>query len=115
MYSDRKTNDGGAVNDPKLRDFANSYAALPPSLLPHPIAQSCDTGEGDDQCSPPQTDKYTRAASGGEGGVGELTLTVMNPALGEGLRGVRVIQQIVPFRTSTIKVGTVILAQVELT
>ena len=36
---------------------------------------------------------------------GIWTLTTVNPALGEGLLGVRILQQIVPFRTSKIQVS----------
>ncbi|XP_030854704.1 uncharacterized secreted protein ARB_06907 [Strongylocentrotus purpuratus] len=98
-----KTNDGGAVNDPKLRDFTNAHAILPPSLS-HTATSECNVGEGEGRCTPSSSEnKYSQSASGsGEGGE-RVTLTVVNPALGEGLRGARVIQQLVPFRTSTIK------------
>nr|XP_054758103.1 uncharacterized protein LOC129264279 [Lytechinus pictus] len=101
-----KTNDGGAVNDPKLRHFTNEHAKLSPSLLRSANLQ-CDVGEGEGKCTSPSSEnKYSRSASGSEGDETEMvTLTVVNPALGEGLRGVKVVQQLVPFRTSTIKMA----------
>lgn len=34
-----------------------------------------------------------------------FTLVTVNPAFGEGLKGIRVLQQMVPFRTSTVGVS----------
>ncbi|XP_072030612.1 uncharacterized protein [Amphiura filiformis] len=90
------TNDGGAVNDPQLRNFANQIAEDAPSYA----SGSCDA-EGLD-CSQPN---YALKYSGIENleKSGKWTLTVVNPAFGEGLLGVRILQQSVPFRTSKVE------------
>ncbi|XP_072171857.1 uncharacterized protein [Diadema setosum] len=94
-----ETNDGGAVNDPKLRDFANSHANI---QLASPSPQSCHAETGECSTSTSSPSKYASPGNRPRG-YRSFTLTVVNPALGEGLRGVSVIQQVVPFRTSTIQ------------
>ncbi|XP_033104012.1 uncharacterized secreted protein ARB_06907-like [Anneissia japonica] len=90
-----KTNDGGAVNDPQLRNFMSEY-----SLVSSTTDQSCDSVDQD--CSIIKSKgKYSKSKLDGS----SFTLTVINPALGESLKGVRIIQQIVPYRTSTVQIN----------
>ncbi len=87
------------MNDPQLRNFANQVAEDSLSLS---ASGSCDADGLD--CS--QTDnslKYSGIESLETSG--KWTLTVINPALGEGLLGVRILQQSVPFRTSKVEVS----------
>ena len=94
MY--RETNDGGCVNDKQLRDFTNSHAVLPG-------APSCDSpgSEGAGCTAGGSTgSRYSQAAQGAE----QFTYQLVNPAHGESVRGLQVLQQHVPFRMSTVQV-----------
>ncbi|XP_064622460.1 uncharacterized protein LOC135484731 [Lineus longissimus] len=77
-----QTNDGGAVNDPKLRDFTLGVVRL------HREHQKLDTES-----------KYSKAANEDK----SFTLSVINPAFGGSLNGLKILQQTTPFRISTIK------------
>ncbi|XP_074660573.1 uncharacterized protein LOC141913023 isoform X2 [Tubulanus polymorphus] len=87
------TNDGGAVNDPSLRSFTAEYSTIPDDLA------ACI--RGDDIC---QKEKPSSKYSATINDLKEFTLTVMNPAFGESLHGVRILQQSIPYRTSKIQV-----------
>ncbi|XP_071963371.1 uncharacterized protein [Antedon mediterranea] len=88
------TNDGGAVNDPQLRTFMNEYSSITSTF-----DQSCDSVDQD--CSIMTKGRYSNKEIDGK----SYTLTVINPALGESLKGLRIIQQIVPYRTSKVKMS----------
>ncbi|CAH1263723.1 Hypp2753 [Branchiostoma lanceolatum] len=90
----RNTNDGGAVNDPQLRQFEIEHSR-----------QKTDTAEegscsqdGADCSTSDDSNRYKKLLDS------SYTLTVLNPASVEGGRGIQVLQQTVPMRTSTIKV-----------
>ena len=86
-----KTNDGGVVNDQTLRDFTNHHVS------DHIFSSgSCSN----DVCSEEAGDGH----SYGEGRGRNFTLICYNPALGEGVAGVRILQQITPYRQSVIQV-----------
>ena len=89
-----KTNDGGVVNDKTLRDFTNRQ--LSEHLFP---SGTCS----DEDCSDESLHSYS---SGGER---NITLVCYNPALGEGVAGLKVLQQITPYRQSVIQVGEIFL------
>jgi hypothetical protein len=80
----RNTNDGGAVNDPKLREFTlgavrhNKHRKT-----------NCDS-------------KYSKEANEDK----SFTLTVINPAFGGSLNGLQVLQQVTSFRMSKVQVGS---------
>ena len=84
-----KTNDGGVVNDKVLRDFTNyqlSDFLFPPGTC------------SDEDCSEDLASSYRSGAAR------NFTLVCYNPALGEGVAGVKVLQQITPYRQSVIRV-----------
>ncbi|XP_038066251.1 uncharacterized secreted protein ARB_06907-like [Patiria miniata] len=104
-----KTNDGGAVNDPQLRNFTNQVARR--SWEGTHVASSCTTDtctSGELSPSAPSIGKQRYSQKGVpdliEEGETDYTLSVVNPALGEGLFGVRVLRQKVPFRMSTVQI-----------
>ena len=93
------------MHDAQLRNFTNYY-----SVIPESSPSSCE--EGGPSCL---SDR-----AGSEAGVGEGAATkyqepssqterfsyiTTNPAFGESVRGLRVLQQITPFRTSSIQVS----------
>ncbi|XP_067681590.1 uncharacterized protein [Haliotis asinina] len=86
-----QTNDGGVVNDQQLRDFKSKY-----------IASQFNSGgctADDNDCTGGTNDnKYSQQAA-----EDQFTLTTINPAFGEGLRGVRILSQLVPYRLSTVE------------
>ncbi|XP_019641200.1 PREDICTED: uncharacterized secreted protein ARB_06907-like [Branchiostoma belcheri] len=87
------TNDGGAVNDPQLRQFEMEHS--------RPETDTTEEGscsrDGADCATSQGSNRYKKLPDG------SYTLTVMNPASVEGGRGVQVLQQTVPMRTSTVK------------
>ncbi|XP_071079851.1 uncharacterized protein [Haliotis cracherodii] len=86
-----ETNDGGVVNDQQLRDFKSRHIT---SLL---NSRSCSTDDND--CGKDSDEnKYSQHAA-----EDQFTLTTVNPAFGEGLRGVRILSQLVPYRLSTVE------------
>lgn len=87
-YFLRETNDGGVVNDQQIRDFTNARFV-------EGISQ-CKVTEGEKDCSEERENKYS-----GEN-VRNFTLVTYNPALGDGLNGIQVLQQSIPMRTSKI-------------
>nr|XP_006825285.1 PREDICTED: uncharacterized protein LOC102809823 [Saccoglossus kowalevskii] len=92
-----ETNDGGAVNDKSLRDFIVKHTSNLLIKSPGMTNEQCDD-EGCDDVA--MGTRYTAAGKK----KGTYTLTVVNPAFMEGLHGIQVIQQIVPFRISKIKI-----------
>ncbi|KAK3093303.1 hypothetical protein FSP39_013879 [Pinctada imbricata] len=90
-----KTNDGGAVNDPQLRDFTNKLVSK--SLEG---GSQCDSihGNSEEDCGKSEFDRYSQNSMTKR----EFTLTTYNPALGDGMNGLRVIQQITPLRKSEV-------------
>lgn len=87
-YFLRETNDGGVVNDQQIRDFTNARFV-------EGISQ-CKVTEEEKDCSEERENKYS-----GEN-VRNFTLVTYNPALGDGLNGIQVLQQSIPMRTSKI-------------
>ncbi|OWF46589.1 uncharacterized secreted protein ARB_06907-like [Mizuhopecten yessoensis] len=79
-----ETNDGGVVNDRQLREFTDSITQTD---------ASCDS-EG---CDRAKDNKYTLKREE------KFIYTCYNPALGEGLNGLQIIQQRAPLRLSTIE------------
>ena len=87
----REANDGGVVNDPQIRDFTNARFA-------EGLSQ-CQIIDGEKECSGDKKESmYTKET------IQNFTLVTYNPAFGDGLNGVQVLQQIVPMRTSKIMV-----------
>ena len=84
-----KTNDGGVVNDKELRDFTNYQLS---DYLFSPGTCS------NDDCSEDLASNYRSGAAR------NFTLVCYNPALGEGVAGIKVLQQITPYRQSVIRV-----------
>ncbi|KAH3844315.1 hypothetical protein DPMN_086573 [Dreissena polymorpha] len=89
------TNDGGAVNDKYLRDFTNFYID---QFLDSKSSGSC-TGPDAEDCQDDPILKYTDGQESRS-----FRLVCYNPALGEGVGGVQVLQQCIPFRKSEIQV-----------
>lgn len=87
-WDTKETNDGGVVNDQQIRDFTNARFV-------EGISQ-CKVTEGEKDCSEGRENKYS-----GEN-VRNFTLVTYNPALGDGLNGIQVLQQSIPMRTSKI-------------
>lgn len=87
-YFLRETNDGGVVNDQQIRDFTNARFVEGKS--------QCKVTEGEKDCSEGRENKYS-----GEN-VRNFTLVTYNPALGDGLNGIQILQQSIPMRTSKI-------------
>ena len=84
-----------------MRRFAaDCLLAVNANSLPTTDKDTCTTEgcHGDEDAEK----NVWRRQAGGETGVAELV--TVNPAFGEGLRGVRILQQAVPFRTSKLKV-----------
>ncbi|XP_033736186.1 LOW QUALITY PROTEIN: uncharacterized secreted protein ARB_06907-like [Pecten maximus] len=78
-----ETNDGGVVNDQQLREFTDNITK---------VDGSCD-GDG---CDISTENKYRRKEE-------KFVFTCYNPALGEGLNGLQIIQQRAPLRLSKIE------------
>lgn len=87
-WDTKETNDGGVVNDQQIRDFTNARFV-------EGLSQ-CKVTEGEKDCSEGRENKYS-----GEN-VRNFTLVTYNPALGDGLNGIQVLQQSIPMRTSKI-------------
>ncbi|XP_061173973.1 uncharacterized protein LOC133183060 [Saccostrea echinata] len=88
-WDTKETNDGGVVNDQQIRDFTNARFAEEQS--------HCQLVDGERDCSEGKVNMYTRED------IRNFTLVTYNPALGDGLNGVQILQQIVPMRTSKIR------------
>ena len=91
----RETNDGGCVNDKQIRDFTDKHTTVPVTKA----SSQCDAEGGACTASEGGALKYTSQSEE------SFTYTVVNPAFGDTMRGMKILQQIVSFRTSTIKVG----------
>lgn len=78
-----ETNDGGVVNDRQLREFTNRITE---------VDGSC----GSDGCDGTTENRYS-------GKDEKFVFTCYNPALGEGLNGLQIIQQRAPLRLSKIE------------
>lgn len=87
-YIFRETNDGGVVNDQQIREFTNARFA-------ESLSQ-CQVIEGEKDCIEERENKYS-----GEN-LRNFTLVSYNPALGDGLNGIQILQQSIPMRTSKI-------------
>ncbi|XP_022094674.1 uncharacterized secreted protein ARB_06907-like [Acanthaster planci] len=96
-----KTNDGGAVNDPQLRNFVNGAARQWWEGTPEDKPSSCVS----DGCASQESPSALYGLKGAvpDEGVEVYTLSVVNPALGEGLLGVQVQRQRMPLRISTVQ------------
>jgi hypothetical protein len=89
------TNDGGVVHDKQLRDFA--------ALHSDPIAPSlCTAGRDGQDCG--QTDQSRGAYQQSSNLPESFVLTCYNPALGSGLHGIQILQQLTPYRRSMVRV-----------
>ncbi|XP_055880964.1 uncharacterized protein LOC106057948 [Biomphalaria glabrata] len=87
-WDTKETNDGGCVNDAQIRKFISKISE---SLIPK---EFCSKGD-DAPCS----------AASEESSKQLFRLVTVNPAFGDGLKGLSVLQQIIPFRTSVIKIN----------
>ncbi|XP_052766387.1 uncharacterized protein LOC128207480 isoform X2 [Mya arenaria] len=87
------TNDGGAVNDKYLRDFTNFH------IDQYLDSQAQCTSDVEGCLYSSDTNMYTNKDE-----PDSLCVISFNPALGEGVGGVRILQQIVPHRKSEIQV-----------
>lgn len=92
MFVSSTTNDGGCVNDEQLRDFMNLHAVIPHTGNSEYCSEKED---GTTDCDSPN---WYRAPV-------EFTVSVMNTAFMGSVRGIRVLQQILPHQPSTIKVS----------
>lgn len=90
----RETNDGGAVNDKYLQDFTNTHIDR---YLEH-------AGEDTGTCTRETCKDATPPSERYRDQTLSFRLVCYNPALGEGMYGVRIVQQITPFRKSEIQV-----------
>ena len=82
------------MNDQTLRDFTNHHVSN------HLFSSgTCSHGE----CSEDGSGHGYVAGTGRN-----FTLICYNPALGEGVAGVRILQQITPYRQSVIQVGKIL-------
>ncbi|GFO46042.1 afadin-and alpha-actinin-binding protein [Plakobranchus ocellatus] len=105
-WDTKEANDGGCVNDGQIRKFFDKIATAEKSeahsASPAAELDSCSS-EDTESCGKKSANSLlTEAGSQTE----TFTLVVMNPALGEGLKGIVVLQQQVPLRRSTIQVHT---------
>ncbi|PIK53553.1 hypothetical protein BSL78_09574 [Apostichopus japonicus] len=83
------TNDGGVMNDPEVRQFLGEYTI---SELPDGLHCSADR----EDCTGDTASVYTDQQD-------DYTMTIYNPAYGGYVKGVRIIQQIIPLRKSTLQ------------
>lgn len=95
VYSE--VNDGGCVNDQQLRDFTNQFLHIP--LQPVLQRGSCNAESDDDDCT------MQKSHYGSPEELQNFTYTVINPAFAGTMRGLRVVQQLVPHHQSAVKVG----------
>ena len=97
---DRETNDGGVVNDKQMRAFAASCLSTYAKIAQAAEQGTCtsDGCHGDDMADKNLWQRMAKRETG------VTDLVTINPAFGEGLRGVRILQQTVPFRISKVKV-----------
>ncbi|XP_071799863.1 uncharacterized protein [Asterias amurensis] len=93
-----KTNDGGAVNDPQVNNFTKKAAKRFENRSP-PFTGNSETCDG---TSCPTRNRYSQYSM--DTSNEDFTLSVVNPASSEGLFGVQVLRQRVPFRLSTIRI-----------
>ena len=94
----RETNDGGCINDQQLRDFTNEFLHIPPQPA-RQFGHCTASLESEDDCVL-QKSHYVMAEE-----LQNFTLTVINPAFSGTMRGLRVVQQLVPHHRSSVKVG----------
>ncbi|KAL8611053.1 hypothetical protein ACOMHN_042669 [Nucella lapillus] len=97
-----ETNDGGVVNDKQMRTFAADCLSSA-----HASQTKSTPGGEEGACTKDSTScgQEEKGVWGRRSETGGAELVTHNPALGEGLRGVRVLQQTVPFRASKIKIN----------
>ncbi|KAK3593447.1 hypothetical protein CHS0354_020212 [Potamilus streckersoni] len=90
-WDTNERNDGGVSNDKKIRKFIDRYTKGyfdPASYL------KCNDDKG--HCEAKQDESILEMPK-------TFLLTTYNPALSEGLHGIKITQQVTPFRLSTIK------------
>jgi len=92
-----ETNDGGCVNDQQLRDFTNQFLHIPPQPSRRYGRCSNSPESGDDCLVQESHCGFTEEPQ-------NFTLTVINPAFAGTMRGLRVMQQLVPHHRSSVKV-----------
>lgn len=92
-----ETNDGGCVNDRQLRDFTNEFLQIPPQ--PTPQNGRCGANPEFEYDCVLEKSHYQSTEE-----PQNFTLTVINPAFAGTMRGVKVLQQLVPHHCSTVKV-----------
>ncbi|XP_078000966.1 uncharacterized protein LOC144453526 [Glandiceps talaboti] len=112
-----ETNDGGAVNDKKLRDFAVKHSQnLIISSNDAAKDETCDSedcggggggGGGDDDDDDDDdvamVNRYSGNVRKSKERQGKYAVTLVNPAFMGGVHGIQVLQQIIPFRISKIE------------
>ncbi|GAB1609702.1 uncharacterized secreted protein ARB_06907-like [Argonauta hians] len=87
-------NDGGAVHDQQLRSFAQKHGVIPEVTRMSSSSSSCSADRG--QCS--GVNHYTTTSPR------HLTLVTFNPAFGNSIHGIRILQQMTPFRATSIEI-----------
>lgn len=100
------TNDGGVVNDPVMRRFAVNHALSSgkPLKLPATCTQTASGGHCGESDSSEKYKLPKETTDRNNAGDGKFTLTVYNPVSNTGLRGVCIMQQIVPFHQSAVDI-----------
>lgn len=96
------TNDGGAVHDKQLRKFSATYGVIPGHSRVSEDSCSADSDhcfDSADDVSPYLGNRKHQLSV-----PDSYTLVVNNPAIGESIHGVHIIQQITPMRTSTVEI-----------
>ncbi|KAK3790655.1 hypothetical protein RRG08_048780 [Elysia crispata] len=103
-WDTKEANDGGCVNDGQIRQFMKQ-------IKDGQNLKSLSTLGGSDTCSKDDIEgckadnhnsqHFKEGVTQGQ----TVTLEVYNPALGEGLKGVIVLQQLVPFRRSFVEIN----------
>ena len=106
----RSENDGGVNSDPAVRKFIEYYTVPIPSKDSQQLVNSQCHKNGGDCSLIAEGWKYgvggTMFASEPGRLMGKFVLSVLNPASHDGLRGVRVILQRVPMRSSKVEMVT---------
>ncbi|CAG5121151.1 unnamed protein product [Candidula unifasciata] len=89
-WDTKEANDGGCVNDAQIRQFIDHISATSSQLDNYCSAGSQECGTSSNRYKSLQPEP--------------VTLVTINPAFGDGLKGIAVLQQIIPLRISTVQV-----------
>ncbi|KAL3875128.1 hypothetical protein ACJMK2_038060 [Sinanodonta woodiana] len=93
-WDTEETNDGGVSNDKQIREFIDRHTR---KYFDSDSPLKCDDDKG--LCEARQDESILDRVDMPK----IFLLTTYNPAIGEGLHGIRITQQVTPFRLSTIK------------